>query len=262
MPEGAWEAYGIATHRSNKGSGTYNATDLKAELEYGLTDRMAISGAIRGLSIDTEGLIIDGYLPQAMNYTLKPAGVEAAFKGALLTPAKDDFGLATYFEFNYNLLDPNSGQDKKGISLEAMLLAQKYFMDGQLILAGNLGFEASNATRSAIAGLPEGFDWPLTNEVELEYIASTGLSYRFAPNWYLGAELLYETEYETEIGQERWSVFGGPTLHYGARDWWATLTWLPQWVGGGQQYEGQENTNLQLIERTEQEVRLKVGFNF
>ena len=80
--------------------------------------------------------------------------------------------------------------------------------------------------------------------------------------WYIGIEVLYETEFETEVGQERWSVFAGPSLHYGTQRWWATLTWAPQITGGGEQYPGQADTDLHLIEKTEQEVRLKFGFNF
>lgn len=63
------------------------------------------------------------------------------------------------------------------------------------------------------------------------------------------------------MGQERWSVFAGPTVHYGAKDWWATLTWFHQVRGGGEKIDGQ-TSGLHLIEKTKNEVRLKVGFNF
>ena len=98
--------------------------------------------------------------------------------------------------------------------------------------------------------------------MELELKVGTGLSYRFAPKWYVSAEALYETEFETEVGQERWSVFAGPSVHYGDQKWWATLTYLPQIRGGGEQYDGQRNADLHLIEKTKYEARLKVGFNF
>jgi hypothetical protein len=57
-------------------------------------------------------------------------------------------------------------------------------------------------------------------------------------------------------------VQAGPTLHYGGKRWWATLTWLPQLQGGGLDYEGQTDTDLHLIEKTKQEVRFKFGLNF
>ena len=82
------------------------------------------------------------------------------------------------------------------------------------------------------------------------------------PNWYVALEAFYQTEFETAVGQERWSVFAGPSVHYGTRRWWATLTWVPQIAGGGEQYAGQTETDLHLIEKTEQEFRFKFGVNF
>jgi hypothetical protein len=37
---------------------------------------------------------------------------------------------------------------------------------------------------------------------------------------------------------------------------------MPQVAGGGLTYPEQTNTNLHLIEKTAQEVRLKIGINF
>ncbi|HZX27300.1 MAG TPA: DUF6662 family protein, partial [Telluria sp.] len=69
-------------------------------------------------------------------------------------------------------------------------------------------------------------------------------------------------EFETEVGQERWSWFAGPTLHYGGKSWWATLTWFQQIRGGGEKFAGQDDNDLHLIEKTKQEVRVKFGFEF
>ena len=99
-------------------------------------------------------------------------------------------------------------------------------------------------------------------EMEIGLSYRTGLSYRIAPKWFIGAEIVYDTEFETEVGQERWTVQAGPSVHYAQQKWWMTLTWLPQLRGGGEMYEGQTDTDLHLIEKTETEVRLKVGINF
>ena len=98
--------------------------------------------------------------------------------------------------------------------------------------------------------------------MEIEFKSGTGVSYRFAPGWFASVEVFYETEFETEVGQERWSVFAGPSLHYGGQKWWGTFSWLPQIEGGGEQYEGQTKDDLHLIEKTEQEYKLVLGFNF
>lgn len=262
IPKGGSELYFKATQRSDKDAGHYRATDYEVEYEYGVSDRFNLSGAVQAMSLDTSGLMINGYLPGDREFGLRASGAEIAGKYNFLRPAADGFGLSMRTSLDYQWIDRHSGRDKDTVSAEFELLAQKYFLDAQLVWAGNVGVEGTWADRAPIADLPADFEWPTDPEVELELKLGTGLSYRFAPNWYVGAEALYETEFETEVGQERWSVFAGPSLHYGGQKWWATLTWMPQVRGGGEQYDGQRDTDLHLIEKTRHEARLKVGFNF
>jgi hypothetical protein len=262
LPKHALEFYALVTSRQDKGTGDYKARDFEAEIEYGVTDKLAISGRLIGLGIDTSGLSIDGYLPKDEKYSLKVSGAEAAIKYNFLTPALDDFGVSTYTSLTYLTLDPHSGQDKNTLTFEELLLLQKYFLDGQLIVAGNVGIEATRADRATINNLPEGFDWPTDPEMELELTTGAGLTYRFLPNWFAGVEAIYAQENETEVGLERWSVQAGPSLHYGGQKWWGTLTWLPQLKGGGETYPEQHDTDLHLVEKTKQEYRLKFGVNF
>ncbi|HXX11474.1 MAG TPA: DUF6662 family protein [Burkholderiales bacterium] len=261
LPKGSWDAEQWFTWRGGKEQGSYNALDTKTEVEYGFTDRFSGSVAFFGLGINTSGLMIDAYLPGDKNYPWRPAGVEAAVKYNYLTPALDDFGLAQYTSLSYFWYDVNSGFRKNVYSFETFLIAQKYYLDGQLVVAANLGIEADSATRQPIQGLPADFEWPLTPEMEIAITASAGITYRVISNWFIGAEIFYQTEHETVVGQERWSLQAGPTIHYAARDWWVTLTWMPQLVGGGTPYPGQTYSQ-QLIEKTSQEVRLKIGINF
>lgn len=262
LPEGSWELYQWFTWRSNKGAGHYEALDSKTEFEYGVTDRLSVSASLGMQSIDASGLLIDGYLPAEIDYGLRFSGLEAGLKYNFLSPARDDFGLSTYVSLVYGRLDPHSGQDKDKYSLEAVLLAQKYFLEGQVTWAANLGTEATHATRAPVSDLPADFDWTTDPEIEWEWMLGTSVSYRFAPNWYAAVEAFYETEFETEVGQERWSLFAGPSVHYGSQRWWTTLTWTPQISGGGEQFPEQNDTGLHLIEKTEREIRLKFGFNF
>ncbi len=262
LPAGALELVQHLTQRSDKGQGTYSALDSKTEIEYGITNRLTGAVYLKGQSIHTEGLLINGYIPKDEKYGLRASGVEASLKYNFLSPAKDAIGLAGYFSTSYSWLDPHSGQNKKKLTFESLLLAQKYFLDGELIWVGNLGLEATLAKRGAIANLPADFEWPTTPEMEIGFMGGTGLSYRVARNWFVSGEVLYETEFETDVGQERWSLQAGPSLHYGGKDWWGTLSWLPQIRGGGEKYPSQTNANLHLIEKTKQEIRLKIGFNF
>ena len=262
LPKGASEFYQWFTQRADKGQGTYRALDTKTEIEYGVTDRFQLSGELNGMSLDTSGLVIDGYLPGANKFGLKPTSIELGTKYNFLSPAKDDFGLSSITTFEYGWVDPHSGRKKTEYEVETTLAAQKYFLEGQLTWIGNLGLRAAYEKRAAIAGLPEGFDWPTDPEMEIELQFGTGLSYRFMPNWFIGAELQYETEFETEVGQERWSWFGGPSLHYGGERYWVTATWFPQLQGGGEvAYEGQP-AHRHVVEKTLDEYRLKVGLNF
>ncbi len=261
LPKGSSEIYVINTLRSDKGQGDYSAVDTEFELEHGVTDRITLSAAVSFLSIDTKGLVIDGYLPGAEKYTGKFNGIEVKGKFNILSPALDNFGLAVITSAEIKGLDPHSGRRKTEYEGRVKLAAQKYFMQGQLIWAGNIGLKAGVEYRKPIADLPVGFDWPTTPETEIEISASTGLSYRVVPKWFLGAETEYTSEYETEVGQERWSLFAGPSIHYGGQKIWATFTWFPQLKGGGERYAGQTG-NLHLIEKTKNEFRLKVGYNF
>jgi hypothetical protein len=267
IPEGAWEFDQTLTYRDDKKVGSYHAWDSKTEIEYGVTNKFNAGLYVQAQSVNTKGIVVDAYIPGDENSGLKLSGVGAEFKYMFLSPAKDDFGLAGYMDLNYKSYDQHSGLKKDSYSVELQMIAQKYFMEGQMVWAGNVGLETTYAKRaslssSRLASLPADFDWPTENEMEAELIAGTGLSYRFAPNWSLGVETLYESEYETEVSQERWSVFAGPTLHYGGEYGWATLTWFHQLKGGGNPDDAQLDSDLQLIERTKDEIRLKFGYDF
>ena len=262
LPKGATELVQHTTRRWDKGAGDYTAYDSKTELEYGVTDRFTSAVYLLGQAVNTQGILIDGYIPKDANTGLKLSGFEVSAKYNFLSPAKDDFGLAAYVSGAYTTLDPHSGQKKDKYTVETWLLGQKNYLDDQLVWVTNLGMEATYAKRKPIDNLPAGFDWPTNPEMEIGLMAGTGISYRIAPKWFIGAEALYDTEFETEVGQERWSVQAGPNVHYGDKKWWFTLTWLPQLRGGREKFAQQDNMNLHLIEKTKQEVRLKVGFNF
>lgn len=262
LPKGARELYQFATFRNDKDQGTYRAVDYLTEIEFGATDRLSVGLGFKSMSLKTSGLIIDGYLPKEKKFDWKASGLEGEVLYNFLSPAKDGFGISGSFGLSYDWIDKHSGQHKDTISAELGLLLQKYLLEGQLVWLGNVGMESTYAKRAVLADLPEGFDWPTDAEVELELKVGTGISYRFVPGWYVGAETLYETEFETEVGQERWSWFAGPSLHYAGKRWWVTLTYLHQLAGGGEFYEGQRDTDVHLIEKTESEVRLKIAFNF
>jgi Family of unknown function (DUF6662) len=262
QPKGTWELYQWVTERRGKGTGHYRAEDYRTEVEYGVTDRLAIALYLNGQGINTRGIRVDAYIPKDDRYAYSPSGVAAAFKYNFLSPIKDGIGVSLYAEPILATKDPHSGQDKRMYSLETALLVQKNFREDTLIWMTNASLQSTYAKRAAVDGLPPELEWPVVPEMEIEPTISTGLSGRVASNWYVGGEFVYQAEFETEVGRERWTAFAGPTLHYGARKWWATFTWLPQLRGGGELVPGQDDPNLYLVEKTRQEWRLKIGVNF
>jgi opacity protein-like surface antigen len=262
LPKGAGEVYQFVTLRTDKGVGHYRAVDLKTEGEYGFSNSLTGAAGLKAMSLNTSGIMINGYLPGDKEFGLKATGVEGTLKYNFLSPAKDDIGLSMTTELNYDWIDAHSGQNKKKVEFELGLQLQKLFAEGQVSWVGNAALETTYAKRKPIANLPDDFEWPTHPEMEIGLKFGTGVMYRFASNWSAGAEVLYQSEFETEVGQERWSLFGGPTLHYGDKQWWATLTVMPQLRGGGERYDGQTQTRYHLIEKTRQEVRFKVGYNF
>lgn len=262
LPKGANEIYGRATYRHDKGIGHYEAWDVEAEYERGLTSRLTGTVAVQGQAIDTQDIRINAYIPADESYGLRPSGVEGKLKYMFLSPAKDVVGLAARVSLEHSWLDPHSGQDKQTTSLTTEMMLQKYFLDDQLIAVFNAGIESTFAKREEISGLPPDFEWPDNPEMEIEFTTGGGLMYRVAPGWFLGAETFYQEEWETSVGQERWSWHAGPSLHYASEKWWTTFTWMPQIRGGGETYPGQTDTDLHLIEKTKEEFRIQVGFNF
>jgi hypothetical protein len=58
---------------------------------------------------------------------------------------------------------------------------------------------------------------------------------------------------------EHYALYTGPSLHYGAKRWWVTASWLYQAYGRGIEEGNQHQT---FAEETEQIARIKVGINF
>jgi len=262
QPKGTWELYQWFTLRQDKGVGSYSGQDYQTEIEHGFNDKLAGAFYLNGQGINTQGLLVDAYIPKDEKYGFKPSGVALSLKYNFLSPIKNGIGVSLYAEPIVGFKDPHSGQDKMTYSFETNLLLQKNFRDDTLIWMTNVGLESTYSKRADVSDLPPDFDWPVVPEMEIEPTIGTGLTYRVAAHWYVGAEAVYQVEFETEVGTERWSIFAGPTVHYGARKWWATLTYFPQIKGGGDVVPGQNDPDLHLVEKTKWEWRFKVGYNF
>jgi hypothetical protein len=244
LPQGKWELYNWTTWRHNKDQGQYNAFDIQFEVEYGITDRLQTSTYLMLDARDQSGLDPAEYGDIS---GIRFDGVKQSFKYNFLSTYKDIVGISLYVEPGYSRYHKVTGERIDEFELETKLIVQKNFLDDTVIWTMNF--------------TPE-FEWylPKGESVEKEFIFefSQGLSYRVAPNWYVGAEMRYHTEFPEYGAQEHQAVFIGPSIHYGAKDWWFTLTWMPQIFG-----EPNENgSHLHFGEHEQSELRLKVGYNF
>ena len=97
---------------------------------------------------------------------------------------------------------------------------------------------------------------------ELGLETRMGISYRFAPGWFVGLEGRLRAEFpQFDLGQfEHQALFIGPNLHYGSEKWWATLGWAYQVYGD--ESDGQQESKRAFAEQVQNEIRLKIGFNF
>ena len=259
LPKGAFEAYSWTTWRTSKGQGSYNALDLKQEIEYGITDRLQASFYLneRYHSIDgaapfeeVDGVETPEY-PDRNQFAFQ--GVQASLKYNVLSPFKDPLGFAVYVEPGWSRVFKISGQKQNEWSLEFKGIFQKNFLDDQLIAVLNISPELE--VRKFI-GSP-------TWETELALEFTGGLIYRVAPKWFAGVEMRYHSEYPDfvhELKREHWAMFAGPVVHYGAEKWWFTFTVLPQFYG--EPHDDARSKILHLEEHEKVEVRLKTGINF
>ncbi|MEO7597601.1 MAG: DUF6662 family protein, partial [Opitutus sp.] len=152
-------------------------------------------------------------------------------------------------EPGYKRYSAKSGERQDTYFFEEKIILQKNFFEDSLVWATNFSAEFEREHNR------EEEEW----ESELELQLSSGLSYRFAPNWFVGVEALATSAFERmhldELGE--YAIFAGPNLHYASRQWWATLTVMPQLTGWP---ENKGRRDLEHFEKLQ--VRLKVGFNF
>lgn len=244
LPQGHSEIYQWVTHRTGKADGSYDAFDFQTEFEHGFTDRLQGSLYLNAISHDVEK--VTGFTNRDQ---FRFNGAQASLKYRLRSPYKDGYGLAVYAEPGYKRYSRRSGKREDIFFFETKLIHQINYLEGALVWASNLTAELEREHDLA------GREW----ETELELKASTGLSYRVAPGWSLGAEALLASAFERahldKLGE--YGIFLGPNVHYAAKRWWFTVTVLSQ-VTGWPENSGARN----LYNYEKLETRLKLGINF
>jgi hypothetical protein len=158
--------------------------------------------------------------------------------------------------------------------LETRLILQKNFVDDRLVFAFNatLAYEWRR-----LHGDPEAD--PASDEYRTHWDKETDVnfglagSYRFVPNWSFGAEVQNEREWGglnpfNAGNRTNQAWYAGPTVHYGGKKGFATLTTLIQ-LPVAHDYAEKDNSIDAVINGLSNaddfenfRVRLKVGFYF
>ena len=242
-----------ATDRRGKDDGHYDAQDYRLEVERGITDRFQVAGYVDLASHHVRDLGPDN---DRIDRDFAFQGLSLELKYKLLDEKKHGFGLALYAEPGWSRIHKVEGEKGTEYELELKLIASKSWLGDRLLWAGNLTFEPEwEREREDIAGGLADSSW----EKELKLEATTGLAYRFAPNWRAGVEARYASVYPDwtdGLHRDSYAVFAGPTIAFAKDEWSASLSILPQMAGG----PGPGSRNLGEYEK--REIRLKISHEF
>lgn len=243
-----------ATDRRGKGEGHYDAQDYRLEVERGLTKRFQVSGYANFAGHHVRGL---GGEFEPVRRGVVFQGLSAEFKYQLRAPTNGRLGFALYAEPEWSRIAKNTGEKSPEYELELKAIAQKNFLADRLVWAANLTlepeWERERDEAAAIVGS--------RMEKELAIETTTGLSYRVAAGWWVGAEARYHSVYPdwtNGLHRENYAVYAGPTIHFEAHEWAVTAIWLPQLFGG----PGESGSSLEFDDHERRELRLKVSHEF
>lgn len=249
LPKNASEVYQFLTWRNGKAEGEYDGFDFETEVEHGFTDKLQASFSVEQRYIYNKG--VNGGRDALDNTdAYRFGGLSASTKYRLLSPFKDPIGLALRLEGGYLWHDEVDGLREREMYYAPEVDLQKNFLDDTLITEAWAGSEWSWGKRPA-----EQYDH------ELALQGGTGVSYRFAPNWFVGLEANIRAEWPMFMFNnfEHAVVYTGPSIHYSSERWWITLTYVGQAWGQG---VGEPSDGRTYAEETDNQVRLKIGFNF
>jgi hypothetical protein len=244
-----------ATDRRGKGEGHYDAQDYRIEVERGLTEHFQVSGYANFAGHHVRGL---GGEFEPVHRNLGFQGLSAEFKYQLRAPTNGRVGFALYAEPEWSRIAKATGETAPEYELELKAIVQKNFLADRLVWAANLTLEPEWEREHEVVA--PGITSPRM-EKELAIETATGLSYRVAPNWWLGAEARYHSVYPDwthGLHRENYAVYAGPSVHFDADEWAVTAAWLPQLFGG----PGKSGSSLEFDDHERRELRLKISREF
>ncbi len=234
-PKGELEVEQWTTFRTQRDASVgelhFNRWEFKTELEYGLSERYSVSLYINN-SYETFKDPASGMHPSKLKFD----GVAVENRFAVLDSRDHPVGLTLYLEPRFSGLETE---------LEAKLILGQRHGDWRWAFNLTEATEWSDHFRS----------------VEGELEASFGIGKQFGRRWFVGLELRDHNELPDYKEWENTAIYFGPTATYRRKNWWATLTVMPQIYGTG--FLGSHGSNRLDLEGHERlNVRLMFGFEF
>lgn len=237
LPKGKVELEQWSTLREGRSQGSFHLLQERSEIEYGLTDKIQVSGYLNYDWTHVNRNVPDGTTapPEVFaDYNVDPdkpwtksrfesASAEVIYRFS--SPYTAPIGAAIYVE-------PSIGPRTREI--ESRLILQKNFMDDKLVFAFNatLGYEWRYLHGDPTAD-PTAIEFVDHWDKETDVNFGLAGSYRFARNWSFGVETQNEREFaglDPFRPSQRTNLawYSGPTIHYGGKHFFATFTTLFQ----------------------------------
>ncbi len=270
LPQGKWEFEQRINTQHGQANGSFNSALFRSEIEYGVTDDFQTAlylnyDYVKAKNNDTSGKTTAEAIPPSHNpdksysdWQYRSTAVELIYR--VMSPYKDAFGLALYFE-------PYYGKNIR--EYEGRIILQKNFLDDTLILSSNIVAEYEKERFSTVYGSqPEDEDSAAAWSKMLKFDVFAGASYRFVKNWFGGFEYRLHNDFDGHrlVSKNRTQLahFAGPTIHYGGQKHFWTLATMFQIKGKGLNADERMNIKNNKIygDHTNLEMRLTYGYFF
>ena len=234
-PKGELEFEQYVTLRAGRnaavGQNDYYLLQFREEIEYGVTDNYLVS-----LYLNHQYEHFNGPAGQRTSH-YRQAGFSLENIFMALNPTEHSAGLALYLEPTY---------DGKNFELEQKIILGQRHGDWRW------AFNLTHAT-----------EWKDDfREKEGEFEVSLGVTRRLSARWWLGLEARDHNEIPEYREWENTAVYLGPVLCYKRRNWFATMSVMPQIYGANFTGNPDHNSHLELEGHERVNARLVFGFDF
>ena len=228
LPKRQFELEQTTTWKFHKNGGTFDMLQNVTEAEYGVTDALQMAIDVNWdwthafhngpyhQTTPPEQFSDNNPDPDAHFHSARLEAVSLEAEYRILSPYTHPVGLAV-------LLEPERGELFKEIT--GKIILQRNFADDRGTVAFNFTYSPEYRWLLNADGVTKSWQ----EETDVNYYFAT--SYRFAPNWSVGAEFLNEHEYGSSYkftNEFNNGYYFGPTVHFGGKKFFLTATFVRQ----------------------------------